>query len=59
MPPLFPSCLRQITALTATILLLSVPGLPATPLRVATLNVEFGLGAPGSTGFEATATLIA
>ena len=58
MPPLFPSCLRQITALTATILLLSVPGLPATPLRVATLNVEFGLGAPGSTGFEATATIL-
>ena len=58
MPRLFPSCLRQITALAATILLLPVPGLPATPLRVATLNVEFGLGAPGSTGFEATAAIL-
>ena len=30
----------------------------ATPLRVATLNVEFGLGEPGTAAFEATASVL-
>ena len=56
MTPLFPSCFRQTIALTAAMLLLH--DLSATPIRVATLNVEFGLGTPGSTGFEATAAIL-
>ena len=54
--PSLPSFLRQRSGsvLVALLLLSGTITSPATPLRVATLNVEFGLGDPGSTSFEAT-----
>ena len=56
---LIPSCLRQSGTLLS-LLLLALSGFtsPATPLRVATLNVELGLGAPGSTGFDAAVDIL-
>ena len=54
-----PSCFRQSVILLALLLLaLSGSTSPATPLRVATLNVELGLGAPGSAGFEAVVDIL-
>ena len=54
-----PSCFRQSVILLALLLLaLSGSSSPATPLRVATLNVELGLGAPGSAGFEAVLDIL-
>ncbi len=56
---LIPGCLRQ-SGILLSLLLLVLAGAtsPGTPLRVATLNVELGLGAPGSTGFEAAVDIL-
>ncbi len=57
-----PSCPRSLAQPTLRTLLWLVAlscTAPASPLRVATLNVEFGLGLPGSTGHQATRAILA
>ena len=58
--PSLPELVRRGSgSVFAVLLLLSGTTIgPAAPLRVATLNVEFGLGQPGSTSFEATADVL-
>ena len=58
--PSLPDLLRQGSgSVLALLLLLSGTTIgAASPLRVATLNVEFGLGEPGTTSFEATADVL-
>ncbi len=57
LPPL-PSWLQPAAPLLVALLLSGSITSPATPIRVATLNVEFGLGEPGSTSFQATANIL-